>query len=108
MVTAQLYVSADLRWFAADASDRLAYNLTQGDEDGVRAYRRADRFWWAWLARRHAGDPRLAELREILVCWHGADRVALAEATVLGFGYEAPTPLRHRATIPALQYSEAA
>jgi hypothetical protein len=89
-LNAHLYISADLLHFQADAGERLAYDVTQTDEDQVRAYRRADRYWWAWLARQHQASARLAELRALLVAEHGEDRVAAGEATVLGWGYRPP------------------
>jgi hypothetical protein len=93
--TCQLYVSADLRWFESIADDRLANDITQGDDDGPRAYRRVDGRWWAWLHQSATDHPTVVELRTKVVALFGADRVAQAEAFRLPWRYAPPSLFRH-------------
>lgn len=75
-----LYVSADLQWFEAPADTSLGIDITQGDQDCRRAYRRLDSRWWCWLTRMHAGFTTLSQIRKRLVELRGEDAVAKAEA----------------------------
>lgn len=93
--TCQLYVSADLRWFEASADERLAMDITQGDEDGLRAYRRVDGRWWAWLSQSATDHPIVIELRARLVEIFGPDRIAQSESFRLPWRYAPPSLFVH-------------
>lgn len=87
-----LYVSQDLVWFEAPTDAGYGVELTQGDGDCRRVYRRLDSLWWTWLARMHAGYPELAKLRARVVELRGEDAVAKAEAIRPALDYFPPVP----------------
>jgi hypothetical protein len=88
-----LYVSADLQWFEVPTDTALAHDITQGDQDCRRAYRRVDSLWWAWLHRMHGGFVVLSQIRKRLVELRGENAVAKAEAMRTGHDYFPPLPI---------------
>lgn len=92
-VDVHLYVSADLQWFEVPADTALAHDITQGDQDCRRAYRRVDSRWWAYLTRMHAGFVVLSQIRKRLVELRGEDAVAKGEAVRPSHDYFPPLAL---------------
>lgn len=84
-----LYVSADLRWWIADAEEApiLGRDVTQRDDDRLRTYRRAEPAWLTYLAsrmavlrqRRDAGQMAQESWSAVLCLWdaivHQADQL---------------------------------
>lgn len=62
-----LFVSADLAVFHADQFEvpSLADDITQGDEDRQRAYRRLDLDWYQWLYHAMSRAKAKAEAGQI-------------------------------------------
>jgi len=91
-MTAYIYASADLQWFEAPENTALGQEITQGDQDCRRAYRRLNAQWWAWLHRMHTGFPMHDQIRRRLVELRGEDAVAKAEAIAPTYDYFPPLP----------------
>lgn len=90
-----LYVSHDLRLFEAPADTALAKDITQGDFDCRRAYRRLDGKWWAYLSTVHKGYNLLTVIRARLVELRGVEAVIKAEALRVPFDYLPPFPVSY-------------
>lgn len=88
-----LYVSADLQWFEVPQDTALGIEVTQGDQDCRRVYRRVDSQWWCWLHRMHAGFVVLSQIRKRLVELRGESAVAKAEAMRPAPNYFPPLPI---------------
>lgn len=91
-MSVHLYVSADLQWFEVPIDTALAHDITQGDQDCRRIYRRVDSRWWAWLNRMHHGYTVLRQIRARLVELRGDDAVTKAEAIRPALDYFPPLP----------------
>lgn len=85
-----IYASADLQWFEVPENTALGQEVTQGDQDCRRVYRRVSGKWWSWLHRMHTGFLVHDQIRRRLVELRGEDAVAKAEAITPTYDYDPP------------------